>query len=126
MVEDLFLSGSNYSINCNCSRWDVQDYSIIVETWLKKDDLNTLRTNLRPGAVSELYNILGRPFYVDKSCTAANTLKISANPNSRSNHKNMKRDTIIYPKNVSLHPLDSPKGWVEIKIEGFSSGNSSL
>lgn len=62
------LTGSDV-INCWCSRWDVDNYSIVAETWLKKNDLQTLRNNIRPGATKELYRILGRPRFTDTSWT---------------------------------------------------------
>ena len=42
------LAGEDY-IECNCSRWDQSDYNIIIETWLTKADLNTLRKKLNRG-----------------------------------------------------------------------------
>jgi hypothetical protein len=125
-MTDLNISGSTYSIECWCSRWDVQDYSLIVEAWLKKSDLNTLRTNLRPGAVSELFQILGRPFYVDKSWTAANTLGLFTDDNSPSTLKSNRKNTLIYVKNLSTSPVDGPSGWISCKIEGYVSGNVDL
>jgi len=130
---------SKHIISCWCSRWDVQNYSIIVETWLKKEDLQTLRDNITPGAVGELYTILGRPRYYDSTWSKNNTLwfrpldftgreyaRREFYSGSRGNLSKMRDDTIIYVKNITEHPIEGPKGWVEVKLEGMVSGTSSL
>ena len=78
MVSDLLiyydsLTGNDV-ISCRCSRWDTDNYSFIIETWLKKDDLNTLISNITPGATDELYNILSKPTYYDKTWQGQNIL----------------------------------------------------
>jgi hypothetical protein len=122
--------GSDDFIDCRCSRWDVQNYNVIVETWLKKSDLDTLLDNTRVGAVGELYRILGSPHFYDKSWTAANTIKLLPTPSSNymgtSTLKKMRKETVIYPKNISLHPIDGPGEWHEVKIEGMISSNQDL
>jgi len=125
--QDLYISysgmtPSNY-IKCWCSRWDVSDYTVTIETWLDKGDLNILVDNLRPGAVSELYQVLGRPFYYDKSWTGANTIMITPNPSSSSNLKNMRKEIIIYPKNISSSPIVGLEGIFSVKIDGYISGS---
>ena len=99
------MGDSDY-LDCRCSRWDVSDYSIIIETWLKKDDIQTLLSNIVPGAVGELYKILGKPLYYDKTWTAGNTIKFLPTPSSNhmqdSNLKNMSDETVAYPKNITL------------------------
>ena len=114
-------------IDCKCSRWDVQDYSIIVSTWIKKDDVNNLLENIRPGAVKELYKILGHPKFIDSSWQGYNTIRLYPTPSSQqmnnSSLKRMRSEQIIYPKNITLHPIRNTD-WIETKIEGYISGNS--
>lgn len=122
------LTGSDY-IDCRCSRWDVSDYSVVVETWLTPEQANTLRTNTVPGAVSELYEILGRPFYYDKTWQGNNTIRLYPTPSSNfmnnSTLHNMRNDTYIYVKNLSEHPIQGTD-WIEVKIEGYISGTQAL
>lgn len=114
----------NECINCWCSRWDVQNYNIIIETWLKKSDLQTLRDSIRPGATGELYKILGRPRFYDKSWTGANTIKLT--PNSDFQLYNMREEKLMFIKNIIDSPLEGDSGWIAVKIEGLLSGATSL
>jgi len=121
------LAGNDF-VDCRCSRWDIQNYNVIVETWLNSTDLKSIRDNIRPGAVGELYNILGRPRYYDKTWRGKNTLRLLPTPSSASmrtsNLKNMRDETLIYVKNITTHPIN--ENWTEIKIEGMISGTNSL
>jgi len=123
------LSGNNF-VDCRCSRWDIQNYSVVVETWLKEDQLALIRENTRPGAVGELYTILGRPRYYDKTWDGSNTLRLLPTPSSNymndSTLNKMRKETLIYPKNITTHPIQGSNGWIGIKIEGMISGTSSL
>lgn len=135
---DLSDSSTEF-IDCWCSRWDVQNYSVVIETWLKKDDLQTLKDNITPGAVGELYVILGRPRYYDATWQRQNTLRIRPNPftgreyatrtwysGSTGNLIYMRNEVVCYPKNITEHPLDGPSGWIEVKIDALISGSSGL
>ena len=116
------LAGSDY-ISCDCSRYDVQNYNITIETWLTKSQLQTLRDNITPGATGELYTILGKPRFYDKTWQGENTIKISPIDGS-STIDGMRSDKLIYVKNISTVPIDGPKGWLSVKIEGMISGSS--
>lgn len=112
---------------CWCSRWDVQNYNVIIETWLKKSDLQSLRDNITPQAVGELYKILGRPLYYDKTWSAGNTLMVVPNLDNYSTIKNMRDgETLIYVKNISDSPIPGASGWLNVKIEGQISGSVDL
>lgn len=117
------LEYSSY-IQCRCSRWDVNNYSVIVETWLKENDLNTLREYVTPGAVGELFTILGRPTYYDKTWTSGNTIKLK--PNENNNLSKMRKETIVYVKNMTTSPIEGSDGWINVKIEGYVSGSGDL
>lgn len=123
------LTGNDF-IDCRCSRWDVSNYSVIVETWLKETDLQTLRANITPGAVGELYTILGRPKYYDATWAGNNTLRLLPTPSSNkmnnSTLRNMRDETLIYVKNTTTNPVGADSGWINIKIEGVVSGTSDL
>jgi len=120
------FANPNY-ISCRCSRWDVQNYNVIVETWMKKSDLQTLRNNITPQAVGELYNILGKPRYYDKTWQGNNTIKLTPNTSHHSNLSKMRDgDTLIFVKNISDSPVKGPSGWINCKIEGMISGQGAL
>jgi hypothetical protein len=122
---DLTISGNTCSIKCWTSRWDVQNYSIIVETWIKKSDLQSLRSSVTPGAVGELYNILGKPLYYDQTWSAENTLQLIPKAGERLD-KMRNIDKLIYVKNITDVPLPGDSRWLNVKIEGFMSGSGDL
>jgi hypothetical protein len=115
------LSSPHY-VDCKCSRWDISDYSLTFETWLTKSQLQTLRNNITPGAVGELYTILGKPRYYDKTWNGENTIKLVPNINNDSTLKSMREEKIIYVKNISDSPIAGTSGYINVKIEGYISG----
>lgn len=123
------LTGDDY-IDGRCSRWDTQNYNIIIETWLKENDINTLKNNITPGAVGELYRILGRPLFYDKTWAGGNTLRFYPTPSSAlSKNSNLyinRRETIGYVKNITTHPIPGPQEWIEVKLECAVSGSGDL
>lgn len=130
MVGDLRVYYSSlaspHSIDCRLSRWDVNNYTVTMETWLTKSQLNTIRTHLRPGATGELYKLYDRPIYRDKTWRGDNTIMLSPRDAAESNIKEMRDDTIIFVKNISSSPIRGPSGWINVKIEGHISGNRAL
>jgi hypothetical protein len=112
--------GGTDFIECKCSRWDQQDKSITLETWLKKSDLNTLRTNITPGAAGELFELLGNPIYYDQTWQGENTLRIYPRPESRIGK--IRGQKYIIVKNITDTPITGPSGWLSVKIEGYISG----
>ena len=118
----LYYSGSAF-VDCACNRWDTNNYSIVIETWLNKSQLNSLRIGLTPGAVGELYKILGRPTYYDQTWQSENTLRIV--PVS-SSVDGMRTEKTIYVKSLSDSPIPGTSGWLSVKIEGLISGSSNL
>ena len=121
---DLTISGSHCSIDCFASRYDTNNYSIIIETWMKKQDFKDLRNSMRPGATGELYKIMGRPRNYDKSWTGANTIKLI--PIAGSQLSIMKGKKTIFIKNINSMPVNGASGWLNIKIEGLISGSGDL
>lgn len=119
------LEGDDYT-NSWCSRWDTQDYSVIVETWLTESDLQSIKDHTRVGAVTELYKLIERPVYFDSTFSAKNTIRIVPNISSTSTLKHMRRETVIFPKNITTSPIEGAEGWMNVKIEGLVSGLSTL
>jgi len=76
------ISGNWYSaptyvdrdIQCWCNRWDEGNWDVQIETILNAADRNFLFDNVVPGAVRELYNVLGTPEYIDTTYSSSNTL----------------------------------------------------
>jgi hypothetical protein len=61
-------------IKCWCTRWDENDYTVSVETFLGSANRNLLFSHITPGLYRELYNVLGKPKYIDGTFRKANTL----------------------------------------------------
>ena len=125
------LSAPHY-IDCLCSRWDYDDYSVIVETWLTKSQLKILRNNIVPGAAGELYQILSRPTFYDQTWEGNNTIRIVPNHRYNSNWEEittipyMRNEKLIYVKDISDSPIEGTSGYLSVKIEGYTSGSSDL
>ena len=118
----LYFSGNSY-VSGNCSRWDVSDYSIIIELWLKKKAFNDLNDNIIPGATREFNKILGRPKYIDETWVGKNTLRLYPIPGPHSKLHKMRREIVIYPKSITSSPVNGPSLWLNCKIEGYISGS---
>lgn len=138
MYDDMDMPTETY-LDCWCSRWDVSNYSFTIETWLTASQAQTLRNNIKPGAVGELYKILGRPLYYDKTWAAENTLRFYPNryktyelatqtyvsSASMGNLHKMRKSTLGYVKNVTEHPIVGTD-WIEVKLECMMSGSGGL
>ena len=111
------VSGGSY-IECPCSRWDQDDYSITIETYLSKSQRDTLRSHIKPGAVKELYQILGRPVYYDTSF-GSNTITVT--PIAGTQLANMRSEKTIYVRNYS--ESITPSNEFRVKIVGYISGS---
>jgi len=61
-------------IRCWNSRWDEDNYNVIMETFVDACDRNFLFRNVTPGAYRELYKILGKPTFIDTTYSSGNTL----------------------------------------------------
>jgi hypothetical protein len=123
----IFYDNDNY-VEGRCSMWNVTDYTLTVDTWLKEESVKILRQHMVPGAVGELYQILGRPTYYDKTWESKNTLILKPIPTSQrsrfSNLHLMRSDTVIYPKTFTEHPIETTD-WIEVKIDAYVSSNAN-
>jgi len=66
-----------YSSNVWCTRWSEDKYSVTLEYMAESGTRNNIYNNITPGATRELYNILGKPKYIDTTYNSANTLIVS-------------------------------------------------
>ena len=112
----IYVSGGSY-IECPCARWDEENYSVTIETYLTKSQRDTLRNNIRPGAVAELYRILGKPVYYDTSF-GMNTITVA--PISGTQLANMHSEVTLYVKNYAERITDAND--FHVKIVGYKSG----
>lgn len=117
------LTGNDF-ICCDCSRWDTDNYNVIIETWLTKSQLQTLRNNITPGAAGELYQILGAPTFYDQTWQGNNTIRLVPVNISLSSLYNMRNGKTIYVKDVSTSPIEGKSGYLSVKVEGYISGSS--
>jgi len=105
-----------------CKRWDVSNYELVIETFMTKSDLKTLRSNITPGAVSEFYKILDRPIYHDTTYTASNTIKLEPNEEISDD----RRPVVAFVKDISDDIIEGPSGYLSVKLDCYISGTQSL
>jgi len=113
----IYVSGGRV-IECWCSRYQIDGYSLIIETYLPKQKRDLLRNNIRPGAVSEFYRLLGKPYYYDTSF-GCNTITVV--PVSGSNLYQYYTPKTIYVKNYTERI--TPANDFHVKIVGYISGS---
>jgi len=118
---NIYYSGNSY-ISGMCSQWDTQNYGITCELWLKKGPFTSLNDNIRPGAVKEFYNILGKPKYMDTSWQGLNTIRLS--PVNGTQLYKMRNEKVVYPKSITSSPIVGTSGWIVVKIDALTSSNS--
>jgi hypothetical protein len=113
-------------VSCGCSRWTVDNYSIVVETVLNDEEVTTLKNNMVPGAVKEMYSVLGLPHFYDLTFTGDNTLRFVPDISSNSNLPYMRNSVVVYPKNIVTSPIEGASGRVRLKIEAYTSSSTEL
>lgn len=102
------------SINCWASRFDIDNYNITVETQLTPGQRNDLFNHVTPGAVRELYNILGTPYFIDSTYSSGNTLIFSPSGNL----SDIVNEYKIAVKSISDTPIGAGNKLFNVKIEG--------
>jgi hypothetical protein len=113
-------------IECGCSRWDTDNYTTIIETWLTKSQVQTLRNNIVPGATAELYQILGSPHMYDQTWEGHNTIRIVPINTTTGNLYETRNEKVLYVKDISVSPIEGASGWLSVKLECNRSGSSVL
>ena len=103
-----------YYIDCWCKRFDVSNYDVIIETFLSPEARNKLFQSVTPGALRELYNILGKPKYIDTTYSSGNTLRLEP----IGNLTNLENEMIIAVKSISDSSIPGASKKFNIKIEG--------
>lgn len=128
------LSGSSY-IDSWCTRWDQTDWGIVVETFMNESELRVLLNNITPGAVGELYEVLGSKVYYDQTWNSDNTIKFvpnrftkrvvgeSAEGENVSNIAYMREEILVYVKNITTSDIEGSSGLINVKIDAVKSGS---
>ena len=73
----IYVSCNNYPsnyIDCWATRFDEGNWDVTFETFMGSGARNFLFDNVIPQAISEMYNILGTPHYVDTTFSSGNTI----------------------------------------------------
>ena len=83
-MTDLIISGNTTNkpaggtqIDVWCSRWDRDKWTYTLEFWCTSSQREKLWKSVTPGAVEELYNILGVPSFYDATFSSGNTLTLT-------------------------------------------------
>jgi len=126
-------------VECWCSRWSVDNYNIVIETWLKKEHLQRLIEGITPGATAEMFNILGLPKFYDKTWSGKNTIRLYPNLYKKkvigesrenetipSNLPYMRKEVTVYPKTITTEDVESNSAWVHLKLDCATSSNIEL
>ena len=106
-------SNSTY-VDCWCTRWDESNYDMTFETYLNKTDRDKLYNNVRPGAVRELYKVLGKPTFIDSTYASANSLIFE--PTDGWGVSGVREKRIIGVKTISDTFIN--KDYFNVKVEG--------
>jgi len=126
---DLIISGNSCSINCYTKRWDVQDYNVILETWMSKSNLQALRNSIVPNATKELYQIMGKKFFYDQTWQGNNTIRLIPQATTQGTLSNMRGEKVVFVKSITDNPCKGQmgkNGYLNVKMEFNISANSSL
>jgi len=113
----IYVSCNNYPnnyIDCWCTRWDEGNWDVTFETFLGSGARDFLFSNVTPGAVRELYNILGTPRFIDTTYKSGNSIRIF--PIAGTGLYNLREERIIAVKNISDSFITPDR--FHIKVEG--------
>jgi len=113
----IYISCNNYPnnyIDCWCTRWDEDNWGVTFETFMDSSNRNLLFRNVVPGAVRELYNILGTPKFIDTTYDSGNSIIIE--PSSNTGLANIRDKRTLAVKSISDTFISNK--YFAIKIEG--------
>ena len=106
-------AGAANFIQCWCTRFDEDNFSIVLETFLTSANRNLLFSHIVPGAQRELYNILGKPKFIDSTYSKENTLFLE--PVSGYGLSSVRKSREVACKNAS-DTIITPD-WFNVKLE---------
>ena len=113
----IYYSGNSfptYFINAPISRWDEDNWDVIIETFLTSSNRDTLFAHVQPGIYSEKTNQLGWTIITDTTYNSGNTLIIE--PQHPFGVSSLRESRTIVVTNIS-DGFITPR-YFGIKIEG--------
>jgi len=78
----IYYSCNNYPTNyfyAPITRWTEGNFDLTIEFFAGSSNRNIIFDNIIPGAQTELFNILGTPYYKDTTYSSGNTLILEPN-----------------------------------------------
>jgi hypothetical protein len=105
----------NFYIDTWCTRWDEGNWDITLETFMNSSNRGKLFRHIIPGAVKELYNILGTPTYIDTTYSSSNTLFLEPLHTYGLSSVRWRREIAVKSISDTFINWD----WFGIKIEGM-------
>ena len=96
--------GDEEHLNCWCSCWNRNNYELTIETTLNNTERDLLFDNVYPGAVTELFDVLGEKYFVDTTWQDKNSLILQQV--STFHLKEMHRKTKVAVKSISYENLN--------------------
>ena len=114
----IFYSCNSYPadyVDCAVTRWQENNDSLVIETFLSSSNRGKLFHNVVPGAVRELYSILGVKKFIDTTYASSNTYRVT--PNYQYGLSGLRQERIIAVKNISDTFIN--KDVFNVKIEGI-------
>lgn len=76
MKGQAIISGATFSLLVPVIDWSLRDWEMEIKVIMTPSQRNTLFSNIRPGAVDMLYNVLGTPKFYDTTLEDLNTLVV--------------------------------------------------
>lgn len=109
------ISGQNFSITVPVIEWNITDWNIRIKFVATRDQRDTLVSNVVPGAVDKLYEVLGNPHFYDTTLDGSNTLTIY--PLGDIDLKEIRHKFTMYVQTLGEEP-QANGSWFIITIEG--------
>lgn len=117
-ITGALLNGASWEdrdVRCWGTRWDEGNDRILLTTFINACDRNYLANNVVPGAVRELYNILGTKKFIDTTFSSSNTIIVE--PIGDYGISSVRSRKIIAVKNFTTKFID--KDTYSLKIDGI-------
>jgi hypothetical protein len=108
------MKGTPEYIDIPISRWDEDNWGVVIETFCNASNRNIIFNHLVPGAVTEMYNILDTPTFFDLTYNSGNTLIF--HPLDGTGISGLRDEATVIVDNISDTFIN--KDYFGIKIEG--------
>lgn len=109
------------SIVLDCSDWKAADKQFTIELWGRRGQIEMIKNHTRPGAVKEMYEVLGEKTYTDTTFSGENTLTFAPQSGTRLDY--MRRETTGYVRSVKYEQIKGPTPYMKCHISCYVSGS---